>query len=148
MVFVKKRPYFEKIKDILLKMDIIVILGERKPLETSGWIFLNTNLKFQFFFPEYQIKNITEDLRNQKMKKLLALKSLYALKRGYLKYEKPTMFQELDERIQAKHYLATSLEKKGEKPIDLAKELKTLYKDIGDYDNRVLWQKKLKEWEK
>ncbi|MHA1293942.1 MAG: hypothetical protein ACTSQJ_14900 [Promethearchaeota archaeon] len=138
--FEKKHPDFKNAKNLLKRYDIIEIIEE--------WVFLKTDLSFKFFFPEYLIKNITEKLKDKKINKILALKSLYQLKRSYLKSEKPEMFDNLQSRIKNKVELVKSLEEKGEKPIGKAKELKKLFKDIGDYDNRILWEKKILEWEK
>jgi len=142
--FKKKCSDFELIKDILTKFDIIEILSER---ESPGeWVFLKTDLSLNLFFPEYLIKSITENLNNKKIDKLLALKSLYKLKESYLINEKPEMYDILTNRIKDKLELVKALEKKDEKPIDKANELKKLYKQIGDFENRRLWQKKIKEW--
>jgi len=145
--FEKRKSLFGEIKNILQKYEIIEIYSEGDKLGRS-WVFLKTDLQFNFFFPEYLIKNITENLTNKKINKILALKSLYSLKKSYLIYEKPDMFEELNKKITAKLDLINSLEKKGEKPINKANDLKKLYKAIGDFDNRVLWQKKIKEWQK
>jgi hypothetical protein len=142
--FKKKCSDYEIIKDLLTKLDIIEIISERdKP---GTWVFLKTDLSFNIFFPEYLIKSITENLNNKKINKFLALKSLYMLKRSYLLNEKPEMYEELNKRILNKLEIIKALEDKGEKPIDKALELRKLYKQIGDFDNRRQWQKKLKEW--
>jgi len=146
-VFQKKCSDFGMVKDILGKFEIIDIIGETERSK-NVWVFLKTDLNLKFFFPEYLIKSVTEKLRDKKLNKYLALKSLYALKRSYLISEKPKMFEDLNERIKTKLELALTSEKKGEKPLGLAKDLKKLYKDVGDFDNRRLWQKKILEWQK
>lgn len=144
--FQKKCSDIEKVKDILLKHNIIEILSESDE-KKGNWVFLKSNLQFQFFFPEYLIKTITEQLNDKKFNKEIAIKSLYTLKTKYLEYEKPEQFKEINKRIKNKLEIITSLEKKGEKPIEKAKELKKLYKLVGDYDHIELWRKKLFEWQ-
>ena len=145
--FQKKCSDYGMVKDILGKFEIIDIIGETERSK-DVWVFLKTDLHLRFFFPEYLIKTVTEKLRDKKLNKILALKSLYALKRSYLISEKPKMFETLNERIENKLELALIAEKKGEKPLFLAKELKKLYKDVGDYDNRMIWLKRIVEWQK
>jgi len=145
-VFQKKCSDFEIIRKLFARLDIIDIIDEDERSKDS-WVFLKTDLQLKFFFPEYLIKSITEKLNNKKLEKIVALKALYSLKRSYLKIEKPKIFEELNARIQNKLELALSLEKKGDNPKNLAKELKKLYKEVGDYDNRRIWEKKFLEWQ-
>ena len=132
--FKKKISNFELIQKLLIKFDLIEIISERE--NSESWVFLKTDLNMNIFFPEYLIKSITENLNNKKINKLLALLN-----------EKPEMYQELRNRINTKLEIIQSLEKKGEKPLEEAIGLKKLYKQIGDFDNRQIWQKKLREWE-
>jgi hypothetical protein len=143
--FQKKNPHFvEKIKNAFLKYDIIEILPYKESSPDKSWIFLKTDLNFNFFFPEYLIKNITEDLRAKKINKVLALKSLYTLKSNYLQVEKASLYQTLKARIENKEEIVKAAEKKGEEPLQRYNELKKLYKEIGDFDNRILMQEKIK----
>ncbi len=143
--FKKKCSNYELIKDLLTKYNIVEIITERD--NSESWVFLKTDLDLNIFFPEYLIKSITENLNNKKIDKILALKALYVLKRSYLLNEKPELYEELNNRINTKLEIVQSLEKKGENPVEMANELKKLYKQIGDFENRRLWQKKIKEWQ-
>ena len=143
--FKKKCSDYELIKNLLTKFDIIEIISERE--KTGSWVFLKTDLNLNIFFPEYLIKSITENLNNKKINKILALKALYMLKKSYLENEKPEMYEELNNKIHNKLEIMKALENKGEKPVEKATELKKLYKQIGDFDNRQLWQKKIKQWQ-
>jgi len=145
--FKKKCSDFGMVNDILGKFDIIDIIAESERSK-HVWVFLKTDLNLKFFFPEYLIKSITEKLIDKKIDKILALKALYSLKRSYLINEKPKLLEELNKRIKIKLELAITSEKKGEKPMNLAKALKKLYKDVGDFDNKKTWERKLLEWQK
>ncbi len=156
--FIKKKPaemknllnkysIFKDIKKILMKFDIIDVYVEKSE-EKNSWVFLKTDLQFDFFFPEYLIKKVTEDLHNKKIKKDLALRTLYSLKNCFLMNEKPEIFEELNNKIGKKIDLVTSLETEGEIPINEAIELKELYKEIGDFENKTIWNKKIIKWQK
>lgn len=137
---------FQKAKEILLQYDIIEIISEGNE-KKSNWVVLKSNLHFQFFFPEYLIKKITEKLNEKKIDKEMAIKTLYMLKYKYLEFEKPKQFKEITNKIKNKLEIITSLVKKGENPKNKAKELKELYVLIGDYENIELWNKKLSKWQ-
>ena len=111
-------------------------------------VFLKSDLEFRLFFPEYLIKNISEDLRDKKINKEIALRALYSLKNNYLINEKPETYEELNKRIQNKVEIVKSLKKKGDLPIVKAKELIKLFKQIGDYDSRIFWRNKILKWQK
>jgi len=138
----KKFPYFDDISDLLKKNDIIEIFSEGG----ISWALLNSQFTFDVFFPEYLIKNITERLRDKKIEKSLALKSLYNLKNAYLRLEKPEDFEELTQRINNKLEIIKTEEKKGDLNVEKVKELIKLYKAIGDYDNTKLWKAKVLDW--
>ncbi len=145
--FKKRAPNAQIVLKELINSDFVEVHSERQAPQKS-WVILKSDLNFQSFFPEYLTNTIAENLARKKIDKTIALKALYALKYHYLINYKPDLFDVLTDRINAKLNVVKDLEKSGQRPVDHAKELKKLYKNVGDYDNRKYWEHKLREWEK
>ncbi len=145
--FKKKVTSTDKVLKELINSNFVEVHSERQTPQKS-WVLLKSDLNFQSFFPEYLTNTIAENIAQKKIDKTIAIKALYALKYFYLINYKPDLLEVLTDRIKAKLSVVKDLEKLGQKPVDHAKELKKLYKNVGDYDNRKYWEKKIREWEK
>ncbi|MFO8019409.1 MAG: hypothetical protein R6U96_12305 [Promethearchaeia archaeon] len=130
----KKLSNWDLVERILKKQNLIEILPSSQSQER--WVLLKTDIVFQLFFPNYLIKNIKERLSEGKIEKELSLKSLYKLKKEYLKQEKPEQYDHLKRQAENKEKVIKRLLEKGKSPIDKAKKLVKIYKSLGEFEKR------------